>query len=70
MRRSVNGEVFASTFDDSVEDQCRVGELALERAKRLVENEVDVVILLDSITRFTRAYNLAVPPADAPCPAA
>ncbi len=61
MRRSVNGEVFASTFDDSVEDQCRVGELALERAKRLVENEVDVVILLDSITRFTRAYNLAVP---------
>ena len=61
MRRSVNGEVFASTFDDSVEDQCRVGELALERAKRLVENEVNVVILLDSITRFTRAYNLAVP---------
>ena len=61
MRRSVNGEVFASTFDDSVEDQCRVGELALERAKRLVENEADVVILLDSITRFTRAYNLAVP---------
>ena len=53
--------MFASTFDDSVEDQCRVGELALERAKRLVENEVDVVILLDSITRFTRAYNLAVP---------
>ena len=61
MRRSVNGEVFSSTFDESVEDQCRVGELALERAKRLVESNSDVLILLDSITRFTRAYNLAVP---------
>ena len=61
MRRSVHGDVFASTFDDSVEDQCRVGELALERAKRLVEFGNDVVILLDSITRLTRAYNLAVP---------
>ena len=61
MRRAVNGDVFASTFDDSVEDQCRVGELALERAKRLVEFGQDVVILLDSITRLTRAYNLAVP---------
>ena len=61
MRRSINGEVFGSTFDESVEDQCRVGELALERAKRLVESGKDVVILLDSITRFTRAYNLAVP---------
>ena len=61
MRRSVRGEVYASTFDDSVEDQCRVGELALERAKRLVESGKDVVILMDSITRFTRAYNLAVP---------
>jgi transcription termination factor Rho len=61
MRRSVLGDVFASTFDDSVEDQCRVGELALERAKRLVEFGNDVVILLDSITRLTRAYNLAVP---------
>ena len=61
MQRSVKGEVFSSTFDDSVEDQCRVGELALERAKRLVESGKDVVILLDSITRFTRAYNLAVP---------
>ena len=61
MRRSINGEVFSSTFDESVEDQCRVGELALERAKRLVESGNDVVILLDSITRFTRAYNLAVP---------
>ena len=61
MRRSVVGDVFASTFDDSVEDQCRVGELALERGKRLVEFGNDVVILLDSITRLTRAYNLAVP---------
>ena len=61
MRRSVQGDVFASTFDDSVEDQCRVGELALERAKRLVEFGNDVVILLDSITRLTRAYNLALP---------
>ena len=61
MRRSVQGDVFASTFDDSVEDQCRVGELALERAKRLVEFGNNVVILLDSITRLTRAYNLAVP---------
>jgi len=61
MRRSVEGDVFASTFDDSVEDQCRVGELALERGKRLVEFGNDVIILLDSITRLTRAYNLAVP---------
>ena len=61
MRRSVQGDVFASTFDDSVEAQCRVGELALERAKRLVEFGNDVVVLLDSITRLTRAYNLAVP---------
>ena len=61
MRRSVKGEVFASTFDESVEDQVRVGEFALERAKRLAEGGRDVVILLDSITRFTRAYNLAAP---------
>ena len=61
MQRSVKGDVFASTFDESVEDQCRVGELALEKAKRLVESRKDVVILLDSITRFTRAYNLAAP---------
>ena len=61
MRRSVEGEVFASTFDESVEEQCRVAELALERAKRLVEMGQDVIILLDSITRLTRAYNLAVP---------
>ena len=61
MRRSVNGDVFASTFDENVEEQCRVAELCLDRAKRLVEMGNDVVILLDSITRLTRAYNLAVP---------
>ena len=61
MRRAVKGDVFASTFDESVEEQCRVAELCLERAKRLVEMGQDVIILLDSITRLTRAYNLAVP---------
>ena len=61
MRRAVQGDVFASTFDESVEEQCRVAELCLERAKRLVEMGQDVIILLDSITRLTRAYNLAVP---------
>ena len=61
VKRSVAGEVFSSTFDEPVEDHCRVAELALERAKRLVEGMKDVVILLDSITRLTRAYNLAIP---------
>ena len=61
MRRSVAGEVYSSTFDEPVEDHCRVAELVLERAKRLVEAGRDVAILLDSITRLTRAYNLAVP---------
>ena len=61
MKRSVKAEVFSSTFDEPVEDHCRVAELALERARRLVEIGRDVVILLDSITRLTRAYNLAVP---------
>jgi transcription termination factor Rho len=61
MRRSIKGEVFSSTFDEPVEDHCRVAELVLERAKRLVEAGKDVVILLDSITRLTRAYNLSVP---------
>ncbi len=61
MRRTVSGDVFASTFDESVEEQCRVAELCLEHAKRLVEMGQDVIILLDSITRLTRAYNLAVP---------
>lgn len=62
MKRSVKGEVVASTFDEPVEDHTRVSEMALERAKRLVEGGKDVVILLDSITRLTRAYNLAMPP--------
>jgi transcription termination factor Rho len=61
MRRSVRGEVIAATFDEMVENQTRVAELALERAKRLVESGKDVVILLDGITRLTRAYNLAMP---------
>ncbi|PZC46743.1 MAG: transcription termination factor Rho [Chloroflexi bacterium] len=61
MRRSVKGEVFSSTFDEPVEDHTRVAELVLARSKRLVEAGKDVVILLDSLTRLTRAYNLAVP---------
>jgi transcription termination factor Rho len=55
------GEVAASNFDEAPAYQTRVGELALERAKRLVENGMDVVIVLDSITRMARAYNLALP---------
>jgi len=62
MRRSVDGEVISSTFDEPVEDHIRVAEMTLERAKRLVESGMDVVILLDSITRLARAYNLSVPP--------
>ena len=61
MRRSVRGEVIASTFDEPVEDHTRVAEIAIERARRLVETGTDVVILMDSITRLARAYNLAVP---------
>ena len=61
MKRSVNGEVISSTFDEPVEDHTKVAEVALARAKRLVEVGEDVVILLDSITRLTRAYNLAIP---------
>jgi len=55
------GEVAASNFDESPEAQTSVGELALERAKRLVEDGYDVIVLLDSITRMARAYNLALP---------
>ena len=62
MQRSVRGDVISSTFDEPVEAHAKVADLALERAKRLVENGVDVVILLDGITRLTRAYNLALPP--------
>ncbi len=62
MRRSVKGEVISSTFDEPVEDHTKVAEMALERAKRLVEGGQDVVILMDSITRLARAYNLDMPP--------
>ena len=62
VKRSVRAEVVSSTFDEPVEDHTAVAEMALNRAKRLVEGGRDVVILLDSITRLTRAYNLAVPP--------
>jgi transcription termination factor Rho len=62
MKRSVKAEVVAATFDVPVEQHTRVAELALERAKRLVEIGKDVVILLDGITRLTRSYNLAMPP--------
>jgi transcription termination factor Rho len=61
MDRSVDAEVIASTFDDPVQHHVRVAEMALERAKRLVELGRDVVIMLDSITRLARAYNLVVP---------
>jgi transcription termination factor Rho len=61
MDRSVEAEVLSSTFDEPVQSHVRVAEMGLERAKRLVEAQRDVVILLDSITRLTRAYNLTVP---------
>jgi transcription termination factor Rho len=59
---SVKGDVIASNFDENPEDQTRVADITLERAKRLVETGLDVVILLDSITRLARAYNLSVAP--------
>ncbi|MEK7376624.1 MAG: transcription termination factor Rho, partial [Candidatus Margulisiibacteriota bacterium] len=62
MARSVNGEVISSTFDEPPENHIRVAELVLESAKRLVEADKNVVILLDSITRLARAYNLVTPP--------
>jgi transcription termination factor Rho len=62
MDRSVEAEVYSSTFDEPVADHVRVAEMALERGKRLVEHGRDVVILLDSVTRLARAYNLTVPP--------
>jgi transcription termination factor Rho len=61
MRRNVPGEVIASTFDQSPADHIAITELAVERAKRLVETGRDVVVLLDSLTRLGRAYNLAAP---------
>jgi transcription termination factor Rho len=60
--RSVEAEVIASTFDDPVQHHVRVAEMALERAKRLVEIKRDVVIMIDSVTRLARAYNQVVPP--------
>ena len=62
MQRSVKAEVVASTFDEVPENHIKVAELVLERALRLVEHKKDVVILLDSITRLARAYNLVIPP--------
>ena len=62
MKRSIDGEVIYSTFDELPEHHKRVSEMVIERAKRLVEHGKDVVILLDSITRLARAYNLTVPP--------
>ena len=62
MRRTVKGEVISSTFDRPSEEHTHVAELALEKAKRLVEEGHDVVIILDGITRLSRAYNLAAPP--------
>lgn len=61
IKKHVKGEVAASNFDEAAQRQTQVAELALERAKRLVESGKDVVILLDSITRLARAYNLAIP---------
>lgn len=60
--RSIRGEVFASNFDEKAEEQTRISELCLEKAKRLAEVGKDVVILMDSITRLARAYNMVAPP--------
>jgi transcription termination factor Rho len=62
IKRSVRGEVLSATFDEPPENQTRVAELALERAKRIVETGKDAAILLDGITRLTRSYNLSIPP--------
>lgn len=62
MQRSIKGEVIYSTFDEVPEHHIKVAEMVLERAQRLVEQKKDVVILLDSITRLARAYNLTIPP--------
>ena len=61
MKRSVKGEVVYSTFDENPKNHTRVAEMVIDRAKRLVENKKDVVILLDSLTRLSRAYNLVTP---------
>ncbi len=62
MQRSVKGEVVSSTFDEQASRHVQVAEMVIEKAKRLVENKYDVVILLDSMTRLARAYNTSVPP--------
>lgn len=62
LERSVNGDVISSTFDQLPQNHTRISELVLERAMRLVEDKRDVIILMDSITRLARAYNLIVPP--------
>jgi transcription termination factor Rho len=62
MERSVNGEVVSSTFDQPPDNHVKVADMVLDRAKRLVEQGLDIVILLDSITRLARAHNLVVPP--------
>lgn len=62
MKRSIKGDVIYSTFDEMPEHHCKVAEIVLERAKRLVEQKKDVVVLLDSITRLARAYNLTIAP--------
>ncbi|NGP44715.1 transcription termination factor Rho [Bacillaceae bacterium SIJ1] len=62
IERSVNGDVVSSTFDEVPENHIKVAELVLERAMRLVEHKKDVIILMDSITRLARAYNLVIPP--------
>jgi transcription termination factor Rho len=62
MQRSIDGEVVYSTFDEKPENHTRVAEMVIERAKRMVEQGKDVVVLLDSITRLARAYNLIIPP--------
>jgi transcription termination factor Rho len=62
MQRSVHGEVISSTFDEPAQRHVQVAEMVLEKAKRLVEHQKDVIILLDSITRLARAYNTVIPP--------
>ena len=72
MKEAIEGhnvEVIYSTFDELPEHHKRVSEMVIERAKRLVEHGKDVMILLDSITRLARAYNLVVPPSGRTCPA-
>jgi len=62
MKRSINGDVVYSTFDEEPQNHAKVAQMVLERAKRMVEQGKDVVILMDSITRLSRAYNLTISP--------